>query len=197
MKEKSAMPSRRAWIRRALLVVIAGVGAEQLWRHGHDYVFPSKFVVVEPGKLYRGAWQRPWPMRQVVRDHKIKTVLALAHPPDHNLSVQEKKLAADLGVNWIHIPIVDIRGTGDRTADDAISDLLDQAAAVLADPKNYPVYFHCHHGLNRTSMVQIAYRTKYCGWTLEQAAAEIEKSVGLVKVNHGPDYRHMVSYYEN
>ena len=46
-------------------------------------------------------------------------------------------------------------------------------------------------------MVQIAYRTKYCGWTLEQAADEIERTVGLVKVNHGPDYRHMVSFYEN
>ena len=45
-------------------------------------------------------------------------------------------------------------------------------------------------------MVQIAYRTKYCGWTLEQAAEEIERTVGLVKVNHGPDYRHMVSFYE-
>ena len=68
---------------------------------------------------------------------------------------------------------------------------------MLADPKNHPVFFHCHHGLNRTSMVQIAYRTKYCGWTLAQAADEIERSVGLVKVNHGPDYRHMVSFYEN
>ena len=100
-------------------------------------------------------------------------------------------------MHWIHIPIVDNRGTNDRAAEDAISDLLDQAAAVLADPKNYPVFFHCHHGLNRTSMVQIAYRTKYCGWTLAQAADEIERSVGLVKVNHGPDYRHMVSFYEN
>ena len=68
---------------------------------------------------------------------------------------------------------------------------------MLADPNNQPVYFHCHHGFNRTSMVQIAYRTKYCGWTLAQAADEIDRSVGLVKVNHGPDYRHMVSFYEN
>jgi protein-tyrosine phosphatase len=195
--EKSAMHTRRAWIRRAILIVIAGVGAEQLWRHGHDYVFPSKFVVVEPGKIFRGAWQKPWPFRQIVRDLKIKTVVALAHPADHALSIQERKLASELGVRWIHIPIVDQRGTNDRVAEDAISDLLDQAAAVLADPKNYPVFFHCHHGLNRTSMVQIAYRTKYCGWTLAQAADEIERSVGLVKVNHGPDYRHMVSFYEN
>ncbi len=121
----------------------------------------------------------------------------MAHPPEHRLSVHERDLARELGVRWIHIPIVDQRGTKDRAAEDAISDLLDQAAAVLADPANYPIFFHCHHGLNRTSMVQIAYRTKYCGWTLEQAADEIDRSIGLVKVSHGPDYRHMVSFYEN
>ncbi len=189
--------NRRVWIRRTVLIGTAGIGLQQLWHHGHDYVFPSRLVTVEPGKIFRGAWQKPWPMRAIVRDHKIKTVLALAHPADHYLSVQERKLAAELGVRWLHIPIVDNRGTQDRAAEDSISDLLEQAAAILADPGNYPIFFHCHHGLNRTSMVQIAYRTKYCGWTLQQAAAEIERTVGLVKVNHGPDYRHMVSFYEN
>ncbi len=129
------MISRRAWIRRALLIVIAGVGAEQLWRHGHDYVFPSQFVVVEPGKIFRGAWQKPWPLRQIVRNHKIKTIVALAHPSDHYLSVQERNLAAELGVRWVHIPIVDNRGTNDRAAEDAISDLLDQAAARAGRPQ--------------------------------------------------------------
>jgi protein-tyrosine phosphatase len=191
------MTNRRAWIQRTILVGTAAIGAEQLWRHGHDYVFPRQFVTVEPGRIFRGAWQKPWPMRKIVRDHKIKTVVALAHPPEHSLTIQERKLAAELGLNWIHIPIVDNRGTNDRAAEDAVSDLLDQAAAIVADPKNYPIFFHCHHGLNRTSMVQIAYRTKYCGWTLAQAADEIERTVGLVKVNHGPDYRHMVSFYEN
>ncbi len=98
---------------------------------------------------------------------------------------------------WVHIPIVDQRGTKDAAAEEAISDLIERAADVVADPANYPIFFHCHHGLNRTSMVQIAYRTKYCGWTLDQAADEIDRSIGLVKVSHGPDYRHMVSFYEN
>jgi protein-tyrosine phosphatase len=191
------MTNRRTWIRRALIVGSVGIGAQQLWRHGHDYVFTEQFVVIEPGRIYRGAWQKPWPMRRIVRDYKIKTVLALAHPPEHHLSFRERTLAGELGVHWVHIPIVDQRGTNDRAAEEAISDLLDQSAAILADPANYPIFFHCHHGLNRTSMVQIAYRTKYCGWTLEQAAQEIERTVGLVKVTHGPDYRHMVSFYEN
>jgi protein-tyrosine phosphatase len=191
------MINRRVWIRRALLAGTIGLGAEQLWRHGHAYLLPNRFVVVEPGKIYRGAWQRPWPMRGIIRDHKIKCVLALAHPPAHDLVIQERKITADLGVKWIHIPIVDYRGTKDEVAEEAISDLLDQAAAVLADPENYPLYFHCHHGMNRTSMVQIAYRTRYCGWTLQEAADEIERTVGLVKVAHGPDYRHMVAYYDS
>jgi protein-tyrosine phosphatase len=191
------MTNRRTWIRRAIAIGTVGIGAEQLWRHGNDYIFPSQFRTVEPGRIFRGAWQKPWPLRQVVRDHQIKTILALAHPPDHYLVLQEKKLASELGVRWIHVPIVDLRGTNDRAAEDAISDLLDQAAAVLADPDNQPIFFHCHHGLNRTSMVQIAYRTKYCGWTFAQAAEEIDRTIGLVKVRHGPDYRHMISFYEN
>jgi len=190
------MINRRKWMRRALLVGAVGLGSEQLWRHGHTYVLPNRFVVVEPGKIYRGAWQRPWPMRRIVRDHHIKCILALAHPPEHDLVREETKLAAELNVKWIHIPIVDYRGTKDELAEESISDLLDRAAAVLADPENYPLFFHCHHGLNRTSMVQIAYRTRYCGWTLAQAADEIERTVGLVKVAHGPDYRHMVAYYD-
>jgi hypothetical protein len=191
------MTNRRTWLRRGLIVTAVGIGGQQLWRHGHDYIFTEQFRIVEPGKIYRGAWQKPWPMRRIVRDYQIKSVLALAHPPEHRLSVQERELARELGLRWVHVPIVDHRGTGDRAAEEAISDLLDQAASVVADPANYPLFFHCHHGLNRTSMVQMAYRTKYCGWTLEQAAAEVDRSVGLVTVNHGPDYRHMVSFYQS
>jgi hypothetical protein len=191
------MIDRRQWLRRTLAIGAVGLGAEQLWRHGRNYVWPNKFIVVEPGKIYRGAWQRSWPMRRIIRDYHIGCILALAHPPEHELVIQERALASELGVKWIHLPIVDYRGTQDQAAEDAISDLLDQAAAVLADPQNYPLFFHCHHGLNRTSMVQIAYRTRYCGWTLAQAADEIDRTIGLVKVAHGPDYRHMLSYYDS
>jgi protein-tyrosine phosphatase len=184
--------TRRRWIRRGLLGGLALLVCEQVWRHGHDYVIVDKFAEIVPGKIYRGAWQQPWPMRRLVRNYKFKTVLALAHPPDHPLAVRERELARELGFRWIHIPIVDERGDRDF---DAMNDKLEAAAAVLADPDNYPVYFHCHHGINRASMVQIAYRTKYCGWTLEQATDEIRRTFGLVEVNHGPDYRHMELFY--
>ncbi|MGC1718367.1 MAG: tyrosine protein phosphatase [Isosphaeraceae bacterium] len=188
------MTTRYAWVCRGFAICVLLLGAEQTWRHGHDYVFAREFAVVEPGKIYRGAWQKDWPMRRIVSDCKIRTILALAHPDDHPLSVSERALAEELGIRWIHIPIVDQRSAASPKT---LSDLLDEAAGVLANPKNYPIFFHCHHGLNRASMVQIAYRTKYCGWTLDEATDEVAKTVGLVKVTHGPDYRHMVDYYNS
>ncbi len=186
------MTNRRTWIRRGLLAGLVLLVCEQAWRHGRDYIFADQFAVVVPGKIYRGAWQQPWPMRRIVHRYQIKTVLALAHPPDHPLAIREKAMAEELGYRWIHLPIVDERSFGDYRA---ISDRLEQAADILADPKNYPIYFHCHHGINRASMVQIAYRTKHCGWTLDEATDEVARTFGLVEVSHGPDYRHMLSFY--
>lgn len=186
------MSTRRVWLRRGLFTALAVLACQQLWRHGHDYVFADQFAEIEPGKIYRGAWQKSWPMRRLVERYKIKTVVALAHPPNHPLAVHEQELARELGVRWVHLPIVDDRTIGDK---EAMSDRLEEAASLLADPKNQPIYFHCHHGINRATMVQIAYRTKACGWTLDEAFAEIDRTFGLREVNHGPDYRHMEEFY--
>jgi len=186
------MTNRRRWLRGGLLGGLAVLAGEQTWRHGHDYLFADRFTVVEPGKIYRGAWQKPWPMRRIVARYKIKTVLALAHPADHPLAVRERALGKELGFRWVHVPIVDERNTKDYRV---INAKLEAAAAVLGDPKNYPIYFHCHHGINRASMAQMAYRTKYCGWTLDRATAEIARTFGLIEAAHGPDYRHVQSFY--
>ena len=188
------MTTRRTWARRALVAGVLILLAEQTWRHGHDYILPDRFAEVEPGRIYRGAWQKPWPMRQIVRDYQIKTIVALAHPPDHPLPIQEQALARELGVKWVHVPIVDLRGINDR---DGISDQLEAAASIVADPRNQPVYFHCHHGINRASMVQMAYRLMYCNWTLDQANDEIDRNFGLVQASRGPDYRHMEEFYKD
>ena len=186
------MSKPKLWLRRALIAALVVVAGEQAWRHGHDYVFADQFAVVDAGKVYRGAWQKSWPMRRIIRSEQIKTIVALAHPPEHVLSVTEKALAASMGVRWVHIPIVDERRTGEVKG---IFDPIERAADAIADPANQPVYFHCHHGVNRASMVQIAYRTLHCGWTLERSTEEISRTFGLREVNHGPDYRLMADFY--
>ncbi len=186
--EVGSTPSRRRiWTRRLVILGLVTLGLQQAWRHGHDYVFADKFAAIEPGKIYRGAWQKDWPMRRIIRDDQIKTVVALAHPPEHPLAKEEKALCDELGVSWVHIPIVDDRSIMDG---EALFDRLEEAAAVIADSKNQPVY-----GLNRASMAQIAYRTLYCDWTLEQATTEVARTFGLTRVDKGPDYRRMTEFY--
>jgi protein tyrosine phosphatase (PTP) superfamily phosphohydrolase (DUF442 family) len=183
---------RNIWVRRLLLVGLIALAAEQVWRHTHDYFFPEKFAAVEPGRVYRGAWQQDGPMRQIVKDYQIKTIIALAHPPENPMARRERDLARALGCRWVHVPIVDDRSITDSSA---LFDRIEEAAAAVADPANQPVFFHCHHGVNRASMVQIAYRTLYCGWTLEQATDEVARTFGLKRVDKGPDYRHMAAFY--
>ncbi len=187
----------RPTIRRRLIiaaVILIPILAQQVWRHGHDYVFAEKFAAVEPGKIYRGAWLQDWPMRRIVRDHKIKTVVALAHPEDDPWVDSERRLGEELGYRFLHVPIVDDRSNPNSNV---LFDRLEQAADEIARPENQPVFFHCHHGINRASMAQMAYRMLHCGWTLEQAEAEIAKNFGLKAVSKGPDYRHMAGFYQN
>jgi protein tyrosine/serine phosphatase len=186
------MTNRRRWIRGLLLACLVAFGAEQTWRHGHDYVFPENFAEIVEGKIYRGAWLKPWPLRKVVGEHKIKTVVALAHPDDSPMVASERDLGKELGFKFIHIPIVEDRLDPDRKL---LYSRLEEAAAEIAKPENQPVLFHCHHGVNRASMAQMAYRMIYCGWTLEQSQKEIADTFGLKEVNKGPDYRHMAGFY--
>jgi len=46
---------------------------------------------------------------------------------------------------------------------------------VLRDPKNYPVFVHCQHGADRTGMMVAAYRVVEQGWSVEDAAKELDK----------------------
>ena len=187
-----------SWTRRHVRTVLIAAAVilvgQQVWRHGHDYVFPEQFAEVEPGKVYRGAWQMTWPMKRLIRNHKIKTVVALAHPPESPWVAEERALGEEMGFRFVHVPIVD-----DRTAEDGTNMLFDQleeAADTIAAPENQPVFFHCHHGINRASMAQMAYRMLHCGYTLDEAEAEIADTFGLKEVDKGPDYRHMKGFYE-
>ena len=129
----------------------------------------AKFrAVVEPGQLYRSGYLEPRPLHRVIREHKLKTILALLNnEPDTPEHQTEDKVACAGGVKLIRIGM-----PGDGCGD---FDALDRAADVIADPANRPLLVHCAAGVHRTGAAYAAYRMKHCGWELDKALAEGEK----------------------
>ncbi len=153
-------------------MLLAGVvlfaGAILTVKYGRYYVFPRRFAVVEPGRLYRSGYCEPGPLTRVIREHRIKTILTLlGSEPDSPEQQKEEAVARREGVELLRIPM-----PGDGRGEFAA---LDAAADAMADPARQPMLVHCYAGVNRTGAAFVAYRLKYQGWTFEQAIAEAEK----------------------
>ena len=74
-RECSAMQVSR---RRAMGVALGGGAALSLGVAGvWDELIEKRVAVVAPGTLYRGAWQRPWPLRRIIGREQIRTIVTL------------------------------------------------------------------------------------------------------------------------
>jgi protein tyrosine phosphatase (PTP) superfamily phosphohydrolase (DUF442 family) len=147
------------------LALACGALAVGTW--AWDHVFEKRVRVVVPGKIVRGAWQKPGPMRRIVDRQGIRTIVTLtAINHDDPKYVEQAKVVREAGVRWILIPM---RGST------ATLDQMRQAADLLADPKLQPVYFHCVAGHHRTGLAHAAYRIRHEGWTATRAWAELAR----------------------
>ena len=128
---------------------------------------PKRLAVVLPGKIFRGAWQTPRDLGDVVRTHAIATVVTLtAINPDDRKYVSQARAIEDLGIHWRIVPMRGSRATLPQMA---------EAADLVADPSAQPVFFHCVAGHHRSGLVQAAYRIRHEGWSSEQAWDELTK----------------------
>jgi protein tyrosine phosphatase (PTP) superfamily phosphohydrolase (DUF442 family) len=168
--DEGAGPLRRAFgnvqVRRrrigALLVLLAGA-AGLAWRW--DGLVEKRVVVVAPGKIVRGAWQRPGPLRTILGREKIRTIVTLtAINQDDPKYVEQARVVREAGVRWVLVPI---RGSYATVAEMA------EAADLIADPALQPVFFHCVAGHHRSSQVQAAYRIRHEGWSASRAWGEV------------------------
>ncbi len=126
--------------------------------------FEKRVVVVEPGQLVRGAFQRPDPLRRIVVRERIRTIVTLAAIADHPDRFREQaRIVRETGVGWLVVPIL-----GSRPSLDQMS----QAADLLADRRLRPIFFHCAAGHHRTSLALAAYRIRHEGWSAERAWRE-------------------------
>lgn len=143
------------------LAALAATAATLVWS---EFV-ETRVRVVEPGRLVRGAWQRPGPLGRLLRRERIKTVVTLtAINRDDPKYLSQNEVIERSGVDWIIVPM---RGST------ATLDQLARAADLLADPRRQPVFFHCVGGHHRTGLVQAAYRIRHQGWSAGRAWREL------------------------
>jgi len=163
----AGLATRRRLAAWGAIVVLAAAGGVGI-KFGRHHVFPRRFAVVEPGQLYRSGYLEPWPLRRIIREHRLKTILTLmTDEPDTPQQQKEEAIAEQEGVQLIRIGM-----PGDGCGD---FDLLDRAADVIANVWNRPLLVHCAAGVHRTGAAYATWRMKHCGWTVEQALAESER----------------------
>lgn len=173
-------PKRRfVWIGAALLLAVVGIASDryrlwELWYH----VMPRNLAVVEPDRLYRGAYQFPIPLRRIIRKYRFKAILAVRQIACPG----EPEIAREFGLKYYVVPIA--------RASQATNKQLDAAAAILANPDNHPIFFHCRGGRDRTNLALAAYRIRHCRWPLEKVVAELEPW-GL----HSPEHLQVLRRY--
>ena len=125
----------------------------------------KRVSVVLPGRVIRGAWQRPWPLRRILHREQVQTILTLtAINRDDPKYVEQDKIVREEGIGWLIIPM---RGST------ATLEQLATAADLATDPSRQPVFFHCVAGHHRSNLVQAAIRIRHQGWTASRAWAEL------------------------
>jgi protein tyrosine/serine phosphatase len=123
-----------------------------------------RFQMIDSG-LYRGG-QPEREGFEFLQENGIKTVINLRTENDEELVVKE------LGMNYVHIPI-------SITPWSKIPEhSIDQYFEVLSNPANYPIFFHCRRGADRTGAMAGFYRIAAQGWEPEKALNEARK-VGM------------------
>jgi tyrosine-protein phosphatase SIW14 len=123
-----------------------------------------RFHMIAAG-LYRGGQ----PARDgfdYLQKNGIKTVINLRSENDEEVIVKK------LGMKYVHIPMS--ISPWSRIPDAAI----DQYFKVLNDPANYPIFFHCRRGADRTGALAGFYRIAYQGWEPGKAYSEA-RSIGM------------------
>jgi hypothetical protein len=148
----------------ALGSIAAPLASYSAWQWRDEWV-EKRFSVVVPGRIMRGAWQRPGPLRRILSRERIKTVLTLtAISRDDPKYVDQAGVVRESGVDWVFVPIHGSYATISQ---------MERAAEILADPARQPIFYHCVAGHHRSSQAQAAYRIEHDGWSAARAWDEV------------------------
>ncbi len=162
-------------MRRTLLIVVllltppaATIGLTKLIEQRR---FPRRFAEVVPGRMFRGGFPSAEEARHLKDDRGVKTLVSLTGQTDDKDELLMLDTARRLGIKTLRFPM-----PGDGRAD---FEQLDRAARAVAEQQDWPVFFHCAAGKQRSNATLAAYRLGYCGWSVEEALSELENHYDL------------------
>ncbi|HOB73211.1 MAG TPA: tyrosine-protein phosphatase [Phycisphaerae bacterium] len=188
-RTSESFPARQRRRRNLLLMValLTAGAAGVTFKYTRHHLFPKRFAIVEPGRLYRSGYCEPGPLTRIIRKHKIRTILTLLNDePDSEEQRKEEEVVRREGVRLIRIGM-----PGNGCAD---FDLLEQAADIIADPTSHPLLVHCYAGSNRTGACYAVWRMKHCGWSWREALDECQ-DYGLSPRYSAKLFEHLKRYY--
>src|SRR5438105_1692359 len=141
------------------LVLSAALAAAPLVSASFSHGEIPRFFMMADG-VYRGG-QPSDKGFQLLKEKGIKTVINLRMEND------ESNLVQRLGMNYVHIPIEDIRPWS-QIPEAAIAKYFE----LINNPANYPIFFHCRRGADRTGAMAALYRMGLQGWDAKRAYSE-------------------------
>src|SRR5436309_436906 len=86
-----------------LFLALSIPGSDWLWKHRY-FAFKNNFRVVQPGRIYAGAYQNRIPLEQIIDQYHIKTVLSLRESGD-TYEEKELQVLARKGVQFRDVAI--------------------------------------------------------------------------------------------
>ena len=98
-----------------------------------------------------------------------------------------RQMAEHAGMRYINVPM-NVRGYPPP-------DLAPRFLALVNDPKNWPVFVHCHGGRHRTGVMTAIYRMAVDGWDVQRAYAEMRQYGFYKRWGHGPLKTYVFDYY--
>lgn len=154
------MTPRRVDDHRLILLVLLLAAVGGCSTVGRDVTGIHNFgkVSADPITLYRGA-QPDRAGIQALHALGVQTIINLRD----GAQAWEPHAVRSAGMNYIEVPL---------SASDFDDDQVIHAVQTLLDAEP-PVFVHCRVGRDRTGMIVAAYRMAACGYTPEQALAEL------------------------
>jgi protein tyrosine/serine phosphatase len=125
-----------------------------------------RFAILAEG-LYRGG-QPTQKGFQFLKQKGVKTVINLRAEDN-----SEEALVEKLGMKYIRIPVDEVRPFS-KVSEGAIAKYFE----LINNRENYPIFFHCRRGADRTGLFAAFYRIALQGWDAKDAYNEA-RDVGM------------------